>query len=150
MKNSCAVIIISVICNIFLCVIKTIIGIFSNSQALIADGLHSLEDVSSSVISLIGDKISSKENKNYSFGIKRVKYVFSLTVSLFMVMISVTMLENVIANFFEDNSYVFSIYSLIVCVITIITKLILYFYFKNIYKKNFTFKKIGYNILYGW
>ena len=141
-------ILISVICNIFLCAIKTIVGVISNSQAMIADGIHSLEDVTSSIISLIGCKISSKENKKlYPLGISRIKYVFSLTVSVLMVMISVTMLKNVIANFFEDNSYVFSIYSLIVCVITIIVKLILYFYCKNIYKKtnNILIKSIMYD-----
>jgi len=147
MKNSCAVIIISVICNIFLCVIKTIIGIFSNSQALIADGLHSLEDVSSSVISLIGDKISSKENKNYSFGIKRVKYVFSLTVSVLMVMIAITMLKNVISSLFEPSKYIFNIYSLVICLITIVIKLILYIYSRSEYIKtnNILIKSIMYD-----
>ena len=120
MKNLC--IVISVICNIFLCIIKIIIGTLSKSQAMIADGIHSLEDVSSSLILLIGNKVASKENKMYPFGIKRVKYVFSLTVSIFMIIISVTMLKNVILNLFEKSEYVFSIYSLIVCVITIVIK----------------------------
>ena len=135
MKNSCTVIIISVICNIFLCVIKTIIGIMSNSQALIADGLHSLEDVSSSVISLIGNRISNKENNIYPLGVKRVKYVFSLTVSILMVIISITMLKNVVFSMFEPNIYIFSIYTLIVCGITIIVKAVLYIYSKLEYNK---------------
>lgn len=135
MKNSCAVIIISVICNIFLCIIKTIIGIFTNSQAMIADGLHSLEDVSSSIISLIGNNIASKDNELYPFGIKRVKYVFSLTVSILMIMISITMLKNVISNISQPSVYIFSIYSLIVCCVTITIKTILYIFTKYQYVK---------------
>lgn len=147
-KDLYLVIIISVICNIFLCTIKTIIGVISNSQAMIADGFHSLEDVSSSIISLIGSKMASKNNKKiYPFGTKRVKYIFSLMVSILMIMISITMLKNVILNFFEHEIYIFNIYSLIVYFITIVVKLVLYSYCKGEYKKtcNILIKSLMYD-----
>ena len=48
--------------NLFLCLFKLLCGIFCNSQALISDAIHSASDIFSTIVVIIGIKISSKES----------------------------------------------------------------------------------------
>ncbi|MDQ9787307.1 cation transporter, partial [Acinetobacter baumannii] len=50
--------IVGVISNIILCAIKVIAGILSSSISIIADGINNLSDATSSIITLVGFKLS--------------------------------------------------------------------------------------------
>ena len=52
--------ILGMIGNIFLCIMKVIAGVMSNSQSLLADAFNSAGDIFSSFMTFIGNKISSK------------------------------------------------------------------------------------------
>ena len=54
--------ILGILGNIFLLILKAIIGFISNSQAMIADAVNSFGDIFSSIMTYIGNRISSKEN----------------------------------------------------------------------------------------
>ena len=56
---------ISVIVNIFLTSFQIVAGLFSGSQGLIADGIHSLSDLSSDFVVLIANKKSQKASDTY-------------------------------------------------------------------------------------
>ena len=67
MKEKVAV--ISILANIVLAGGKVTIGVFSNSAAVLAEGVHSLMDIFSSAIGYIGIKISAKpEDKKHPYG----------------------------------------------------------------------------------
>ena len=58
--------VIGIISNVILCVMKIIIGLFSRSIAIVADGINNLADASSSVMTLVGFKLASQpEDKNH-------------------------------------------------------------------------------------
>ena len=60
---------IGVLANVFLLILKFIVGFFFKSQALIADAINSLGDVFSSLITYVGGKISSiPEDEEHEFG----------------------------------------------------------------------------------
>ena len=60
---------ISILANIVLAGGKVTIGVFSNSAAVLAEGVHSLMDIFSSAIGYIGIKISAKpEDKKHPYG----------------------------------------------------------------------------------
>lgn len=144
-NNSNKIIVISVICNILLCILKSIVGIISNSQALIVDSAHSFEDASSSIISLIGNNLCDRQKNN--FDCYKAKSVISLTISVLMIIIALSLLKNVFINIFKGYIVVFNMYSLFICVITIMTKIILYFISRKEYNKtkNILIKSLMYD-----
>ena len=74
--------ILSIIGNIFLSLFKLIAGIFGNSLAMISDSIHSISDVLSTIVVIIGIKISSKEiDANHPYGHERFECVASIILS---------------------------------------------------------------------
>lgn len=128
--------ILGIIGNVFLLIIKGIIGIATNSQAMIADSINSAGDIFASLMTFIGNKISSKpDDKDHNFGHGKAEYIFSLLISISMVIAAITLLTNAVKSLIYGNDVTFSWFLIIICVITIITKLSLYIYAKKIYKK---------------
>lgn len=128
--------ILGIIGNVFLLIIKGIIGIATNSQAMIADSINSAGDIFASLMTFIGNKISSKpDDKDHNFGHGKAEYIFSLLISISMVIAAITLLTNAVKSLIYGNDVTFSWFLIIICVVTIITKLSLYIYAKKIYKK---------------
>jgi len=127
--------IFGVIGNIFLLVLKGFIGLFTNSQAMIADAINSFGDIFSSLMTYIGNKISSKpDDKDHNFGHGKAEYIFSLIISISMILAAMTLFINAIKTLIYGNNVAFSWGLIIICLITIVTKLILYIYSRTIYK----------------
>lgn len=122
--------------NVFLLIIKFIIGFLSRSQAMIADAANSAGDIFASLMSTIGSKISSApEDESHNFGHGKAEYIFSLFIGLVMILIAVKLVYDSFVSLFNPNSVSFPYLLILVCVITIITKFSLYLYTKIIYKK---------------
>ena len=49
-----------IIVNFILSIVKVVIGVISNSMSIISDGLNNITDAGSSVITMIGFKMSQK------------------------------------------------------------------------------------------
>ena len=72
-KNTQLAGLLGIIGNIFLLIIKAIAGFISNSQSMIADSANSASDIFSSLMTFIGNKISSKPgDKNHNFGHRKI------------------------------------------------------------------------------
>ena len=126
-----------IIGNIFLLIIKAIVGFVSKSQSMIADSINSAGDIFASLMTFIGNKISSVPNDEYhNLGHGKAEYIFSMFISISMILISAKLLYNSIMSLVLGSKLIFSWFLVIVCVATIITKLILYFYTKTAYKKH--------------
>ena len=129
--------IFGIIGNIFLLTIKTIVGIFTNSQAMIADGVNSAGDIFSSLMTFIGNKIASKpRDDDHNLGHGKAEYIFSMLVSISMILISLKLFEGSIKALLNPEKYMFSWWLVIVCIATIATKLCLYIYTHSLAKKH--------------
>lgn len=129
--------IFGIIGNIFLLTIKTIVGIFTNSQAMIADGVNSAGDIFSSLMTFIGNKIASKpRDDDHNLGHGKAEYIFSMLVSISMILISLKLFESSIKALLNPEKYMFSWWLVIVCIATITTKLCLYIYTHSLAKKH--------------
>ncbi len=85
LKDENKPIIFSIFGNIILAIIKIVVGYLYNSIGVIADGIHSLSDVFTSIIGYIGIAISSKpEDENHPHGHKRYESLFSLFMGLLL------------------------------------------------------------------
>lgn len=123
--------------NIFLFIIKGIVGFMSGSQAMIADAFNSAGDILSSVFTFIGSKISSKPGDNdHNFGHGKSEYIFSLLISITMILVAIKLLIDSISSLLFKRTLEFSWFLVIVCLITIFTKFSLYLYTRHI-NKNF-------------
>ena len=122
--------------NIFLLIIKGIIGFATHSQAMIADSLNSASDILASLMTFIGNKISSEPKDNtHNFGHGKAEYLFSLFISITMISVAIKLFIDSILSLIKQSHFEFSWILIIVCIITIITKFILYMYTKKLYKQ---------------
>ena len=128
--------IIGVIANVFLLGIKGVIGFISGSQAMIADSLNSAGDIFASFMSYVGAKLALKpKDKNHPYGHGKAEYIFSFIISISMILASIFMIKTSIESIVNKKAVIFSYTLLIICVVTIFTKVILYIYTKNKYKE---------------
>ena len=128
--------ILGMIGNVFLLIIKTFVGFMTNSQSMIADAFNSAGDIFSSVMTYIGNKIASQEaDDDHNLGHGKAEYIYSLLISLVMIVLSFTVIKSSITNMFNPNSYHYSNWLIVVCIITIITKFCLFLYTNYLYKK---------------
>ena len=123
--------------NIFLLIIKGTIGIITNSQSMIADSFNSFGDVFSSFMTYIGNKISSKpSDEDHNLGHGKAEYIYSFLISIVMIITSFTVIKSAIFTYIHNSEIKFNYILVIVCIITIITKLFLYLYTKKVYEKH--------------
>lgn len=125
-----------IIGNIFLLLIKGIVGFASKSQAMIADCINSAGDIFASLMTFIGNKIASVPgDESHNFGHGKAEYIFSLFIAISMIFVSLKTIVDAITTLFVGNEIIFTWWLVIVCVITIITKSILFIYTRTMYKK---------------
>lgn len=123
--------------NIFLLIIKAIVGFSSKSQAMIADCINSAGDIFASLMTFVGNKIASvPKDDGHNFGHGKAEYIFSLFIAISMILVSVKMIIDAIVTLFKGNDVTFSLWLVVVCIITIIVKMSLYIYTKTMYAKH--------------
>lgn len=128
--------IIGILGNIFLLIIKAIVGTISHSQAMIADAANSAGDIFASLMTFIGNKIASEPDDNtHNFGHGKAEYIFSLFISISMIFVACKLLYDSVMSLIFKETFTFSWFLVIVCIIVIIVKLFLYLYTKNLAKK---------------
>lgn len=122
--------------NIFLLIIKAIVGFVSKSQSMIADSINSASDIFASLMTFIGNKIASAPgDDDHNLGHGKAEYIFSMFISISMILVSAKLLYDSVMTLILGSEMIFSWFLVFVCIATIITKLCLYFYTKRAYKK---------------
>ncbi len=128
--------ILGIIGNIFLFIIKLIASIMSKSSSMLADTFNSSSDILSSFITYIGNKISSKpKDEDHDLGHGKAEYIFSLIISITMMILVYTMIKTSIKGIINKELLVYSNYLLFVCIVTIVIKFMLYLYTNKIAKE---------------
>lgn len=128
--------ILGILGNIFLFVIKAVIGFLTNSMAMIADSFNSASDIFSSFMTFFGNKIASMpKDEDHNLGHGKAEYIFSLLISITMMILAIEVLISSASAIINPNKYEFSVWLIVVCIITIIVKLSLYIYTNKISKK---------------
>lgn len=122
--------------NMFLLLIKAVVGFTSKSQAMIADCINSAGDIFASLMTFIGNKIASTPgDEDHNFGHGKAEYIFSLFIAISMIFVSLKTIIDAVITLFTGNEIIFSWWLVAVCIITIATKAFLFFYTRAMYKK---------------
>lgn len=122
--------------NIILSVSKMIFGAITKSISIIADGANNTFDAISSIINLVGFKISGKPaDDEHPFGHGRIEYVSALTLSFFILIMGVELIKTSIDKFRNPETVIFSVPAAIVLIISILAKLWLAIFNRNVGKR---------------
>ena len=117
--------IFGIISNALLCVFKLIVGIIGNSITIIADAINNLSDAGSSVVTLVGFKLSATPPDNdHPFGHARYEYITSLLVSVTVLFIGILLLKSSIEKCITPEAVSVSVYTYVVLGVAIAMKLV--------------------------
>lgn len=117
--------IFGIISNALLCVFKLIVGIIGNSITIIADAINNLSDAGSSVVTLVGFKLSATPPDNdHPFGHARYEYITSLLVSVTVLFIGILLLKSSIEKCITPEEVSVSVYTYVVLGVAIAMKLV--------------------------
>lgn len=136
-KIAIKVSIISIILNCLLTLIKFISGVISKSSAMISDSVHSLSDVLSTFVVIIGLKISNKKaDSDHPYGHERIECVSAIILSGMLFVVGALIGINGIKNVTNSSNLVMpGVLALIASIISIISKEAMYQYTIRVSKK---------------
>lgn len=118
--------ILGVVSNTFLFLIKLFAGILSGSIAVIADAVNSLSDFMTSIITLIGFKMSGRPaDKEHPFGHARIEYVTSLIIACVIFFIGIETGRAAIEKIVSAETADFGIITCVILGASILIKLLL-------------------------
>lgn len=124
--------IVGIIANIFLAAFKAVIGILSNSIAVVLDAVNNLSDALSSVITIIGTKLAGKKpDRKHPLGYGRIEYLSAMIVSAIVLYAGITSFTESIKKIIHPEAADYSMVSLIIIAAAVIVKLILGRYVKK-------------------
>ena len=121
--------------NLLLFIIKLIVSLITSSQSMMADAMNSLGDIFSSLMTWIGNKIASRpKDHDHNLGHGKAEYIYSLFISVIIMIMAITLIKDSFFSLFSPTEYHFSIWLVIVCLITILSKVSLYIYIHHLSK----------------
>ncbi len=117
--------IFGIISNTLLCVFKLIVGLIGNSITIVADAINNLSDAGSSVVTLVGFKLSATPPDNdHPFGHARYEYITSLLVSVTVLFIGILLFKSSIEKCITPEEVSVSAYTYAVLGVAIAMKLV--------------------------
>ncbi|MEG1646692.1 MAG: cation diffusion facilitator family transporter [Clostridia bacterium] len=128
--------IVGIFANTFLCASKLVLGFLFKSVSVMADGINNLSDVGSSMISIIGFKLSDKPaDKKHPFGHARIEYILSLIIGITIIIIGAQLLTNSFDKIINKGDTTFSYLTVAILCTSILLKIFLsslnYAFFKK-------------------
>ena len=127
--------IVGIFSNLFLFVIKFVIGTVVHSVSIQADGVNNLTDAGSNIISILSFHLANKPaDKDHPFGHERTETIASLFVGILILVLGFETAKESISKVIHPGSIDFRIASVIILLISIIVKFWMYAYNKKLSK----------------
>lgn len=127
--------IVGILNNLFLFVIKFLIGTIVHSVSIQADGVNNLTDAGSNIISILSFHLSNKPaDKDHPFGHERTETIASLFVGILILVLGFETAKESISKVIHPGSIDFRIASVIILLISIMVKFWMYAYNKKLSK----------------
>nr|WP_252894320.1 cation diffusion facilitator family transporter [Veillonella denticariosi] len=115
-----------IIGNVILVIFKMIVGLASNSIAIILDAVNNLTDVLSSVLTIIGTKLASKEaDKEHPFGHGRIEYMTTMAIAFIILGAGIGSLKESIEKIIHPAVSTFDIPGLAIIAAAIVVKIVM-------------------------
>ena len=123
--------IVGIITNVFLAVFKAVIGILSNSIAVVLDAVNNMSDAMSSIITIIGAKLGARRaDKAHPLGHGRVEYISSMIVAAVVFYAGITSLIESVKKIINPETPSYNAVDLFIIAVAIAVKIALGRYVK--------------------
>lgn len=128
--------VIGIITNVFLAGFKTVIGLLSNSIAIVLDAVNNISDAGSSVITIVGTKLAGKApDKKHPFGHGRIEYLSAMMIAVIILYAGTTSLIESVKQIIRPEIPDYNPTSLIIIAVAVVVKIILGAYVKKVGQK---------------
>ena len=122
-----------IIANIALFLLKLFTGIFTGAVAIIADAFNNISDAGSSVVTMLGFRLSSKHaDKKHPLGHGRMEYITAFIVDIMIVIVGVELFKTAVDKIIHPDIPQFRPITLILLGIAILVKLWLFLFYRKI------------------
>ena len=123
--------IIGIIANVFLAAFKAVIGLLSNSIAIVLDAVNNISDAGSSLITIVGTKLAArKPDKKHPFGYGRIEYLSAMVISVIVLYAGITSFVESVKQIIHPETPDYSAVSLIIVAVAVVVKILLGRYVK--------------------
>jgi cation diffusion facilitator family transporter len=125
--------IVGIFNNVFLFLIKFIVGTLVHSVSIQADGINNLTDAGSNIISILSFHFSNKPaDKDHPFGHERTETITSLFVGVLIFVLGIETAKESFEKILHPGQINFRLMSILILMISIIVKLWMYLYNKKL------------------
>ena len=124
--------VIGIAANVLLAAFKAVVGILASSVAVVMDAVNNLSDALSSVITIIGTKLSERPaDQEHPFGHGRIEYFSAIIIAVIVLSAGITSLIESVKKIFAPTEPEYTTVTLVVIVVAIMVKLVLGQYVKR-------------------
>lgn len=124
---------IGITANVALAVFKAVVGILSNSIAVTLDAVNNLSDAISSIITIVGTKLSNKKaDREHPFGHGRIEYITTTVIAAIIMYAGISSLIKSIQDIIDPVTPDYSPLSLVIIAVAVLVKIILGHYVRSV------------------
>ena len=124
---------IGIAANVALAVFKAVVGILSNSIAVTLDAVNNLSDAISSIITIVGTKLSNKKaDREHPFGHGRIEYITTTIIAAIIMYAGISSLIKSIQGIMDPVTPDYSPLSLVIITVAVLVKIILGHYVRSV------------------
>ena len=124
---------IGIIANVFLAAFKAVIGLMSNSIAIVLDAVNNISDAGSSLITIVGTKLAGREpDKKHPFGYGRIEYLSAMIISMIVLYAGITSFVESVKQIIHPETPDYNAVSLIIVAVAVMVKVLLGRYVKGV------------------
>ena len=128
--------VVGIFCNVFLFIVKIVVGLALHSVSVMADAFNNLSDAGSSIISFVGVKMAEKPaDKDHPFGHGRIEYISALIVSFLVLEVGFTFLKDSFRKIWTPEELNFQMISVVILLLSVAVKLWLGLFNRKLGKK---------------
>lgn len=123
---------IGIVTNVLLAGFKAVVGVLASSVAIVMDAVNNLSDALSSVITIIGTKLSQRPaDRKHPFGFGRIEYFSAIIIAVIVLSAGITSLIESVKKIFHPTEPEYTTVTLVIIVVAIVVKLVLGQYVKR-------------------
>ena len=118
--------VLGILTNVFLAAFKAVVGLASNSVAIVMDAVNNLSDAASSVITIVGTKLAGKEaDRKHPFGYGRIEYLSAMIISFLVLYAGITAFVESVKKILHPDTPDYAAATLVIVAVAVVVKIVL-------------------------
>ena len=123
---------VGIVTNVLLAAFKAVVGVLASSVAIVMDAVNNLSDALSSIITIVGTKLSQRPaDRKHPFGHGRLEYFSAIIIAVIVLSAGITSLIESVKKIFNPTEPSYTTATLVVIIVAIVVKLLLGRYVKH-------------------